>query len=68
VDRKAFVAVGLALGLATAGIGCESKGTAQSAGEKIDNAKEKVEDAVDPKGPVEKAGRKVDKAVDDLKD
>lgn len=29
----------------------------------MDNAVEKVKDAVDPKGPVEKAGEKVDKAL-----
>jgi hypothetical protein len=44
--------------------GCHSnKGPGQRAGEKLDNAKEKVEDTLDPKGPAEKAGRKVDKAI-----
>ena len=44
--------------------GCHNnKGPAQKAGEKLDKAKEKVEDTVDPKGPGEKAGRKVDKAL-----
>jgi hypothetical protein len=44
--------------------GCHNnKGPAQKAGQKLDNAKEKVEDTVDPKGPSEKAGRKVDKAL-----
>ena len=44
--------------------GCHNnKGPGQRAGEKLDKAKEKVEDTVDPKGPGEKAGRKVDKAL-----
>ena len=47
---------------------CREKGPMQKAGEKLDSAKEKVEDTINPKGPVEKAGRKLDKAVDDLKD
>ena len=47
--------------------GCPHKGPAERAGEKIDRAKDKVSDAVDPKGPVEKAGRKIDRAVDDSK-
>jgi hypothetical protein len=48
--------------------GCRKKGPAERAGEKIDDAVEKMEDAIDPKGPAEKAGRAVDDAVDDLKD
>jgi hypothetical protein len=44
--------------------GCHNdKGPVERAGEKLDNAKEKVEDTLDPKGPAEKAGRKVDKAL-----
>ena len=39
------------------------KGPAQKAGEKLDDAKEKVDDTLNPKGPAEKAGRKVDKAL-----
>jgi len=63
--------LGLAIVLATGGAtllgGCREKGPAEKAGEKVDNAMEKVEDKLDPKGPVEKAGRKIDKAVDDAK-
>lgn len=44
-------------------IGCEKRGTGQRLGEKVDNAKEAVQDTVNPKGPVEKAGREVDKAT-----
>ncbi|HEX7260183.1 MAG TPA: antitoxin [Luteolibacter sp.] len=42
---------------------CREKGPAEKAGEKVDRALDKVEDAVDPKGPAEKAGEKVDKAL-----
>lgn len=45
--------------------GCpRHKGPAERAGEKLDRAADKVEDAVDPKGPLEKAGRKIDRAVE----
>ena len=61
------LAIGLAAGGATLLGGCREKGPAEKAGEKVDNAMEKVEDKLDPKGPVEKAGRKIDTAVDDVK-
>ena len=41
----------------------EDKGPAQKAGQKLDNAADKVSDTVNPKGPVEKAGRAVDRAT-----
>jgi hypothetical protein len=44
--------------------GCESKGPAESAGEKIDKGIKDVKDAVVPAGPAEKAGRAVDKALE----
>lgn len=44
--------------------GCEKRGPVQRMGEKVDNAKESVQDTVSPKGPVEKTGREVDKALD----
>ena len=47
---------------------CEKKGAAEKAGEKIDNAVDKVQDAVNPKGPMEKAGEKIDETVDKTKD
>lgn len=53
--------------LTLAGPGCHHKGTAQRAGEKMDRAADKVDDAIDPKGPAEKAGRTIDRAVDDAK-
>lgn len=45
------------------GVGCDSQGPAERAGERIDRGLENVKDAVDPPGPLEKAGREVDKAV-----
>ena len=47
--------------------GCE-KGPAEKAGESIDQAADKVKDAMTPDGPMEKAGEKVDHAVDTMKD
>jgi hypothetical protein len=44
-------------------VSCKEKSPAERTGEKIDNAVEKVKDAVDPKGPVEKAGEKIDNAL-----
>lgn len=49
--------------LVVAGVSCKKKGPAEKTGEKIDEAIEKVSDAIDPKGPVEKVGEKVDKAL-----
>lgn len=49
---------------AMAFVSCKEKGPAEKAGEGVDRAVEKVEDAVNPKGPVEKAGEKIDKALD----
>ena len=43
--------------------GCPKKGAAERAGEKIDAAKDKVSDTLDPKGPAEKAGRSIDRAT-----
>lgn len=62
--RKAFslsiIVVALCLGLS----GCPNRGPAQSAGEKIDRATDKVSDTLNPKGPAEKAGRSIDRALD----
>jgi predicted small secreted protein len=62
------VATHLAIGLvlaATLGLaGCPQKGTAEKAGEAIDNAKDKVSDTLNPKGPAEKAGRAIDRATE----
>lgn len=61
------LALGLALGGAAVTSGCREKGPAEKAGEKVDRAMDKVDDAIDPKGPAEKAGRSIDRAVDDAK-
>ena len=54
----------LFLPLAFIATGCDDKkGPAEQTGEKLDNAGQKVKDAIDPPGPLEKAGRSVDKAV-----
>jgi hypothetical protein len=53
-----------ACSLSFALVSCEKKGPAEKVGEKIDEAVEAVEDAVDPKGPGEKIGEALDKAVD----
>lgn len=61
---KAVVAI---LGILTAlgsASGCREKGPAQKAGEKVDAAVEKMQDALDPKGPAEKAGEKIDEALE----
>jgi len=45
-------------------VGCDDKkGPAEQTGQKIDDAGQKIKDAIDPPGPAEKAGRAVDKAV-----
>jgi len=66
-SRFASVVSGIMLGAAVAfgAVGCDNDGPAEEAGEKIDKAADKIDDAVDPKGPVEKAGRALDRAVDD---
>ena len=57
----------LFLGFSLAFTGCSKKGPAERAGESIDNAGDKVHDALTPDGPAEKAGKKLDHAVDDAK-
>lgn len=53
----------LMVGVISLGTGCETKGPAEQAGEKIDRGVKNAKDAVDPAGPVEKAGRGVDNAL-----
>jgi hypothetical protein len=43
--------------------GCETKGPAERAGERIDRGVQNARDALDPAGPMEKAGRAVDRSV-----
>ena len=57
----ALVAVCASAGVLT---GCVShEGPAEKAGEKLDSAKDKLSDTLDPKGPAQKAGRAVDRAT-----
>ncbi len=54
----------LLLGVVVLSAGCESKGPAERAGERVDQGVQGVKDAISPPGPAEKAGRAVDKALD----
>lgn len=56
----AFVPIVGALAFAA---GCESKGPAERAGEKVDQGVQGVKDTINPPGPGEKAGRAVDKTL-----
>ncbi len=49
----------LTLGLAA----CHQEGPAERAGKSLDNAGQKIGDALNPPGPGQSAGRKVDKAL-----
>lgn len=64
--QKALLAslAAMVLGL----VACESKGPAESAGQKLDQAVEKAKDAVDPQGPAERAGEKIDETVEQTKE
>ena len=62
---RRLVVTALDVAVAATTLGCERKGAAERAGEKVDKAGQKVRDAVDPpKGPAEKLGRKIDRATD----
>jgi hypothetical protein len=65
--RKRLVLSMVLLSLGLAAPGCQrEKGPMEKAGEKVDEAVDKV---LHPnEGPLEKAGRKVDEAVEDAKD
>jgi len=65
--RKRIVLTMVLLSLVAAAPGCQrEKGTMEKAGEKVDEAVDKV---LHPnEGPLEKAGRKVDEAIEDAKD
>lgn len=67
------------MGLTVMLTACEKKGPAENAGEQIDQAMEKTEETLDeakenmqdmmePQGPMEAAGEKIDKAVEDTKE
>lgn len=61
---KGFVALAVALGLATGSLGCpREQGPLERAGEKVDDA---VDEITHPnEGPLEEAGRKIDESLED---
>jgi hypothetical protein len=61
-----FVAIALALSVASGTLAREEKGPLEKAGEKMDSA---VDDVMHPgEGPVERAARKVGEKIDDVKE
>jgi hypothetical protein len=48
--------------------GCKQEGPAERAGKELDEAAEKLGEAVEKRGPLERAGEKMDNAVDDAKE
>jgi hypothetical protein len=53
------------IGLVVIALGaCKPEGPAERTGRKIDEAAEKLGDAVEKKGPLERAGEKMDNAAD----
>ena len=60
---KALLAIGWTA-LVLGAVGCKEKGPAEKAGEKLDEAADKIGDAINPKGPAEKVGEKIDDALD----
>ncbi len=62
-DQTRFLTSLLLGGVLSLTLSACPKHGAQRAGEKLDDAKDKVSDTLDPKGPAEKAGRKIDRAL-----
>jgi hypothetical protein len=64
--RVAPAVLALLLGLGMLQLAaCERKGPAERAGENVDQAGQKLHDAVDPpKGPAQSLGRSIDRATD----
>ena len=63
--RRGTIALALgALAMTATLTACPEKGPGEKAGEAIDNAGDKLKDAVTPDGPAEKLGKKIDKATD----
>lgn len=44
---------------------CDREGPAERTGKSLDNAGERVKDAIDPPGPAQKVGRALDNATKD---
>ncbi len=64
--KNGFVAVIVALGLASGALACKEQSPLESAAEKVDEA---VDNITHPgEGPIEEAARKAGKKVDDVKD
>lgn len=64
--KNGFVAVVMALGVASGALACQEQGSLEKAGEKVD---EVVDDITHPgEGPVEEAARKAGEQVDELKE
>ena len=53
------IAILLMLGLAA----CHQEGPAERTGKSLDNAGQKISDALNPPGPAQSTGRKIDKAL-----
>jgi hypothetical protein len=66
--RRALLVVALGIVVGAGMPGCRETGPAEKAGEQVDEAADKLKDAIDEDGPAEKAGKAIDDAVDDLKD
>ena len=73
------IAILVVLGIAFMFTTKEEEGPAETAGKKIDRmveetkedlrqAKENIEEKIDPQGPAEKAGEKIDEAVEEVKE
>jgi len=59
------LAVMVCMGFVVIALGaCKQEGPAERTGRKIDEAAEKLGEAVEKKGPMERAGEKMDNAVD----
>jgi hypothetical protein len=65
-QMNVFVAIALALAMASGTLACGEKGTLEKAGEKVD---EVVDDVTHPgEGPFEEAARKTGEKVDEVKE
>jgi hypothetical protein len=58
-DEELILSAGAVVWLA----GCEAKGPAERAGERIDRGIQNAKDAIEPAGPAKEAGRAVDRTV-----
>ena len=61
--KKLLILTVCSMSIIAAFSSCKKKGPAERAGEKLDDAIENVQDAVNPKGSAEKVGEKIDDAL-----